>query len=343
MSRTLMVVGGASAALSVLVWLVLVAAVVDITRSDTAGRGLSQGVGGLLVIALWLTLALLLIVVHRGGPQPSWARSLLLLLVPASGAAAFVALLVSVGPAGAVRTWPLAIPVVAPLIMLGYAAWAVIPAAQAALPPTLAATIVTGVLGVLTVAPWPLYRAQSVDRARHSARMVAAMDSARSADAASTRASQEQRLSQLTPASPLWEWMEFLDGDSAVRAAAMRGIRTVSTRQADVEQLLAKRAWNVIYELPHLSIAATPAVCAGVNVFLAQAAAKFSAPEPGAPGALGRTLAYHQVDRYVPTVQWLHSQGCALDVSGVVAGVRGYPASPERDAILRGLAPVQRD
>lgn len=335
-----MVVGGASAALSVLVWLVLVAAVVDITGSDAAGRGLSQGVGGLLVIALWLTLALLLIVVHRGGPQPSWARSLLLLLVPASGAAAFVALLVSVGPAGAVRTWALAIPVIAPLVMLGYAAWAVIPTAQALVPPTLAATIVTSLLVLLSVAPWPLYRAHSVDRARHSARMAAAMDSARAAEAASTRASREQRLAQLTPASPLWEWMEFLDGDSAMRAAAMRGIRTVSSRQDDVEQLLAKRAWNVIYELPQVSVSATPAVCAGANAFLAHAAAKFSAPETG---ALGKTLAYHQVDRYLPTVQWLYSQGCALDVSGVEAGVRGYPASPERDAILRGLAPVQRD
>ena len=79
-------------------------------------------------------------------------------LVPASGAATIAAVeILSQGTEWPVR-WPLAIPVLAPAMLIALALWSCAPSLHARMPgPALGGFALT-MLALLSVAPWPLVR-----------------------------------------------------------------------------------------------------------------------------------------------------------------------------------------
>jgi len=74
--------------------------------------------------ALWVVLALMLIVAGITGSMPRWVRILAVVVVPMAAAAFFTALDM-VSPE---QPWPLAIVVLLPLLIVFYAFWARLPA-----------------------------------------------------------------------------------------------------------------------------------------------------------------------------------------------------------------------
>jgi hypothetical protein len=293
------------------------------------------------VIVLWLLLSALVLIVSSAGGVPAFARGAALLLLLASGAAAFAAVNLAARTPGSGRPWPLIVPVGAPLVIAAWLCWQVMPAVRQAISPKAASGMAGLALLALSIAPWPLVRTRARARAAEMSRDAAANDSARVAQETADRIAVAARFDRLTTATPLWNWLEFLRADSTVRAAALEGIRTLPSRQHDAESRLAGHAWSVIYELPQLSLEATPAVCEGARQFLREAAGKFVAPGTDGPG---RTLDFHRVDLYLPALQWLVAHDCDVEAerARIEAGVRSYPPSDERDRLLVALARARR-
>jgi len=302
---------------------------------------MAQGYAGITVIVLWLLLAILAFIAATGGEMPSIAKGLALVLVPASGAAAFVAIDLAASSAGTGPQWPLVIPTAGPLVIMAYAVWATVPAIRSAIPPNVAGAIAGGTLLVLSIAPWPLVKARGKEESERSARNAAAYEVERTRDEGEARQEALARYEKLTPASPLWLWMEFLEGDSALRSSAIGRIGAVPSRQADAEQMLGRGVRDLMYHLPYLSLTATPALCEGARGIARAASARFVPPREG---ELGYTLEWHRVDLYLPSLEWLVENGCQLDaeIAAIEAGVRAYPDSPQRTSYLASLASLRR-
>ena len=110
------------------------AAAFDLNASDAAGNGLAYVWAVFLSIGLWVVLAALMIVAAVKGLLPGWTRWAALLLTPACAAGCLGALELATHR----LKWPLAIPVLAPLLVVAALRW---PAAWAP-------------AAVLAVVPW---------------------------------------------------------------------------------------------------------------------------------------------------------------------------------------------
>ena len=115
--------------------------------------GLEAAIEGLfLTAALWIVLAIMIIVGAAMGSMPGWAGGLAGILVPASGVANFTA--VDMGSRG--MPWAIVLPaVLAPLIAF-YALWAGWPRLHAALPAERTSVAVWASIFVLSVATFVL-------------------------------------------------------------------------------------------------------------------------------------------------------------------------------------------
>jgi hypothetical protein len=141
-------------ALTILLWIGVVAIAATINQSDAAGNGLSFSFGVLLAGALWILIAVLLLIVGLTGLMPRNDRFAALLLVPASGAAAIAAFnLLRVRAVPAV--WPVAIIALAPALAIGFSVWASWPTIRARVAAETVSPMVWGMLLLLAIAPWP--------------------------------------------------------------------------------------------------------------------------------------------------------------------------------------------
>ncbi|HUQ83094.1 MAG TPA: hypothetical protein VM076_18225 [Gemmatimonadaceae bacterium] len=77
--------------LALVLWAATVANALTIKSSDAAGNALSQAFGALMAIALFVLLAVLLVLAAVRGAMPGWMRIAAIVLVPASGAATIAA------------------------------------------------------------------------------------------------------------------------------------------------------------------------------------------------------------------------------------------------------------
>src|ERR1043166_924074 len=94
--------------------------------SDPAGNGLTQSFTFLTTTALWVFLAALLITARMKGAMPGWASAAALVLVPASGAAALVAVNLLTDTFYKSK-WQMMIPTLAPALIIMTALWPLIP------------------------------------------------------------------------------------------------------------------------------------------------------------------------------------------------------------------------
>lgn len=137
-----------------LVWLATSGMVLALRQSDMAGNSLTYSFASLAAVVLWVLLAIVMVVAVLRGEMAGWARWAALVLVPLSGAAAVQAIGVvfrnRVPLAGAMMV----VPILLPLLIAGYAAWALVPAWRARVPAEPWAAVVWGLVGLLSVVPW---------------------------------------------------------------------------------------------------------------------------------------------------------------------------------------------
>ncbi|MGH7712617.1 MAG: hypothetical protein ACREOG_15100 [Gemmatimonadaceae bacterium] len=329
--------GSVLLAIACLLWLGLVAAVLTLNSSDPAGNALSYSFAMLMTIALWILLAILLLLAGAKGAMPRSVALWALVLVPLSGAAAVASLVLLEGRVDTLAKWPLAVPVLAPLLIMLYAAWSLYPAWRATVPPNAANAAVWGGLLILSLVPWPAVLRSPAERAKAQEAFEAQEERA----AALKREENLAKFRQLTSESALWDWLQFTTDGNELRDSAFAGIQRLQRRQADAEELIMRGEDLPMMELRHLDLSVTPRFCGIAVEFLRKDAESFR-PTTTDPKPLA--VMPYQIDRHLTTMHWLEAHGCDCDVAvkayATTAGL--YPASPERARFIAQLAELRK-
>ncbi|MGH7693421.1 MAG: hypothetical protein ACRENH_00490, partial [Gemmatimonadaceae bacterium] len=278
-------------ALSCLLWLVLVATVATLSASDPAGNALSYSYAILMTIALWILLAVLLLIAGGRGAMPGWVAWCALGLVPLSGAAALASINLLQGRMDTLAKWPLIVPLLAPLLIMLYAAWSFYPALRSSVPPNVANMGICSALVILALLPWPSLRGRAAQRAE----VAQQLQTDEEREMLQRREENLARFQQLTQDSPLSDWLEFTVDGNELRDSAFAGIRRLERRQADAEEMIARGVDLPMLELQHLDLAITPRFCGIAVDFLRKDA---EALRPGASDPKPYAVMAFRIERH---------------------------------------------
>ena len=341
MSRAMTVFGALVLLLTTILYVGTVANLTTMHGSDPAGNALSQAYAVFMVIGLWILLAALLLIAGLRGQMPRWAPLAALLLLPASGAAALAAVQLLADTFYRAK-WPIVIPAVAPLLVIGFALWAYLPALRHAVPAAAASSISWSIVLLLSVAPWPAV----AYRARHGAADRAKAEAVWKAEEPRRLEAERQRnlaaFHKLTSESELEQWLAFRIPGNTLREQALEGIRRLPRRQADAELMIRRRLDYLWEDMPELDLVATPVICDGARAFLRQQREDIRPARPSDPPSFA--VMVERVEPYLPTMQWLVDQhcDCEAELAALAATVRIYPDSPERNRFLEALTRIRR-
>ena len=336
MKRSVSVLNLVLLVLAGLLWLTMMAMVATINESDAAGRGMSYGFAFVTAIALWVALAILVLLAASRGVMPGWLKPAALVLVPLSFAAALATISVLNGRGNEVAGWPVVIPAAMPLLILSYVIWTMSPSIRTAFAPALMESGVWGVVLLLSLIPWPLLQAKkrrdAATQATYEARAKASEDSAAQ--------SLESGFDSLTPETPLREWLAFATAGNDMRERTLEGIRALPNRQAEAEALTGDDVAMLMYELRNLGLEATPALCRSANDLLASHAESFRAK---AATTARYEIEGSAIERYLFAMQWLAGNRCDIEraLAAYDGVVRLFPGSPDREQFLTRLASLR--
>jgi hypothetical protein len=209
--------------LILLVWVVQLATLADLGRSDAAGNALGEAFAAIEIIVLWTLLGILLIVCGVSGRMPWPAALAAVVLLPASGFAAVIALNLLADHQAPPFLWPIITPALVPPIVVGFGFWTLLPAMRATIPAGVASGIAWGATLILCIAIWPMVQVRE-HVLEHEADL---------------RAKWAEDFAKLAPDAPLWQWTPFLDTrDEARQEAVLQGIRKLERRQPETEIML---------------------------------------------------------------------------------------------------------
>jgi len=321
--------------LTLIAWAAVVANSATLNSSDPAGNALSSAYGVFLVLALWILLAILMVVAGLRGGMPGWAKPAAVLLVPGSCAATLVATNLMSGQPG--LRWPLLLPVLAPFLILGYAAWCYFPGIRSAVSPVGAGALAWGTLAVLSLLPLPALASRNRE-AHVNQRRIDADGEAEAARQQQQRAEQEQAAFRNLPdTARLWDLMPFTWDGNILREQALERARSLPTRQADAEQMLADGHGFPLLEVQELNLSPTPSFCARATSLLVKHAEDWRTTVEQPPAYEARA---EKIEQYLGAMGWLKASGCDLApvIDATEATVKGYPGSPGRQLFLEALA-----
>jgi hypothetical protein len=281
------------AALCGLLWMVIAPSLAGLSSSDPAGNAMAQGFAGLGLILLWILLSILALIAAAKGTMPSWARPALL-LVPASGVAAFTALELLSRPGNPPWLWPMLIPTFVPPLIVSYCLLALLR------PPITGprAAALLGAIALLSAAVVPLYAIRSASVAQEE----------------NTSASQRATIASLPADAPLWEFMPFLDAsDQRIGNEARERIRALPRRQADAEAMLVRGDFPLGY-LGSFALDLTPSLCEKARALLRR---RVEPLVPATPGAKPYSAVEPEVRAAWSAMYWLVGYGCAVDAESL--------------------------
>lgn len=332
------IIGALLLTVTLFVWLGLIANLTRLHDSDLAGNGMAVAYGLFLTIALWLLVGSLLLFAGWKGEFPALARVFLFVLYPLSGAAAIGALYLM---AEREIRWPLAIPFVAPLLLMLVALWSYLPSMRNAVPAALLHAVVWPGLLAASISPWKAVMERSERTAARRREMDASREQQRMEAQQQQRKETLARFEKLTGDSPLWQWQEFAGNHSELRTKAFERIRLLARRQADAEAMLQRGMQFPLVELPNLGLQPTPAFCEAAREHLTENA---RAIRPAALTPAPYPVIADRLEIYLPGMEWLVNNGCNLN--GVLREMEttasAYPPSPDREVFLARLASLRR-
>ncbi|HLY89557.1 MAG TPA: hypothetical protein VKQ27_11295 [Acetobacteraceae bacterium] len=276
------------------VWAALVATLSSLGDSDPAGNGLEQAFAGFEIILVWILLAILLVVAGvQGAMTPPGVASAVVLL-PASGVAAAVALGLLADRATAPFVWPIVVPAVVPPVVVAFGFWALMPSLRAAVPARFAVGGAWGIVLLLCVAMWPLSLVR--DRAVQQA--------------VDEQARWSAELAAMKADAPLWEWMRFLETRNRLDIdRALERIRALERRQSDAEVMLDREDFPLRY-LGSLDVRITQAICDKARGMLMR---QVRALVPQTANAQPYSDVADKVAGALSAIQWLVGYGCPCE------------------------------
>jgi hypothetical protein len=288
-------------------YLAMVGSLTGMNETDAAGRGMAMGFGAIFGAALWLVLALLLLIAAINGAMPTMGKIGAAVLLPLSAVAASVAAdLYSQG-----ADWTFVIVLVLPLLLAGYALWARVPALHPALPP-LQTTTLLGSLAVLlcvaSLAGMQFASAAAPSPAAQAAAEKASAEALRQQEEAGIKREAEA-FAKLGPDSSLRDYLLYLPGGDSRSRDALAGARQVKSRQADAVALLNAGRLEALTDLFRLDLQPTPDLCQAYDNALANAASQVTKARSD---YLSIAI---DLEQQLPNIKWLVAGGCNLDGS----------------------------
>jgi hypothetical protein len=282
----------------------MMSCLVDAPGGDAFGRGLALAYAAFLGAALWLVLAAALIVAAVKGRMPVWAAIGLVVLLPLSCVAVWMA-----GDAvGRGDSSALLIPALLPPLFALYALWARLPALHG----TLGAGVVSAVVGAaiifLTATPFvSATRAALPNPARDArlAELAKQQEEQQAKERQAARERDEAEFASLGPDSPLESYLIYLHSDT-YGARALAGIRQLRNRQADAVAMLEKGRLFDLWDLRELDLSPTTDLCQAYGLALAGAAGRVSKTQSN---YLGVAI---DLESQLPNIKWLIANRCDL-------------------------------
>jgi hypothetical protein len=302
----------------------------DMHGSDAAGNSMGQAFTLLLSIGLWVLLAVLLIVTAVKGGGPAWWNVAALVLFPVCAVANFVSISLLMDGFYTAK-WPLAVPVLAPLLLT-----------LVAMRPMTAPVVAWGALAALSLFPWPTYVYRALygqrDRERAAAEQQASEPQRREQDRLRRLAAFEK----LDDNSPVKSWLEFIHEDGELRARAFAGIRKSPRRQADIEQMMRDGFTYVVRDLPDFDLQATPPICEGTRRALREIVADMQ-PSLNSSGPI-YLIADDRIQGYRRGIEWAVEHGCECgpELAAVEEAIRHFQDTEIRREVLGFLEKLQK-
>jgi len=293
-SQAPIVAAGGLSGLILLFWIAQLPGLSSMGGSDAAGNAISQALAALSVGALWLALAVLMLLACAKGEMPKAAAVAALVLVPASGVAAFMAADLLATPHLAPFRWPILIPALVPPLIVAFSLWALLPPLRKAIPAPIAAGVTWGATLLLCLAMFPMQQA----RQRVVGDIIAKREKADAAYAA------------LPADAPLWDLAPFLDAPNQITVnAVVDRMRARANRQSEAETMLARGDFPLRY-LGRIDLDPTPVVCEKARALLRQRAASLASPKPGTEPYL---KIFGEVNDAIAAMRWLVGYDCSCN------------------------------
>ena len=284
-------VAAAVSVLALLVYAAMIATLTELSSSDAAGNAYAQAYGAIEIIFLWILLGALALIAAVKGEMPKWASPAAAILVPASGFVAFAALGLLSRPYQPPHLSPLIIPAAIPPLVIAYCFWALLPSLRSKIPARPAGIAVWGLVFLLCAAIVPLGTIRNAADER---------------DAAVIR-KYEVDYAKLPADAPLWDWVPFFNTSNAPKSGeAFARIRTLDSRQADAETMLARGDFPLRF-IGELDLTPTPALCDNARAMLRKRVAPLVLATPNAKPY--RDIAGEVADA-LPTLKWLIGYDC---------------------------------
>ncbi len=281
-------------ALALVIWALMVATLVNLTGSDPAGNALAQAYAAIELVALWLLLGVLAVLAAAKGTFARPAGIAALVLIPASGLAAVLALGLLSEPRLTPYRWPIIIPALVPPLVIAFCLWTVMPRWRTAMSDRRANAIAWGgtlILG-LAIVPMVLLRDQAEER-------LVALEQ-----------TQEAAFANLPTEPALWDLTPFLITSRATKSAeALQRARQLDRRQNDAEVMLERGDFPLLY-LGSLDLTPTPSLCDKARDLLRRRVEPLVLKN-------GDTKNYKEIATAVTgaaaAMEWLVGYGCAAD------------------------------
>jgi hypothetical protein len=290
--------------LAAVLYAAMMSCLVDAPNSDAFGRGLALAYGAILGTALWIILAVLLIIAAVNGRMPVWAILGLVVLVPLSCIVMwFAGDAYARGDSSAI--WVAAL--LPPLFAL-YALWARLPALHTIFRAVPTSAVLGAAIAYLSVAPLvAMTRAALPDPVRDARLEEAgkAQEEQRAQEGQAARDREEAQFASLGPDSPLASYLIYLSS-MAYGERALAGIRRVRNRQADAVLLLQQGRLADLRELWGFDVAPTEELCQAYGEALAGAAGKVT------KARTDYLMTAIDLELQLPNIKWLAASRCDL-------------------------------
>lgn len=301
---------------------------VDTPGNDAAGRGMAQAFAAIFGVALWLVLAILLVVAIVKGQPPVWAVAIAVVLLPVTA--------VGVAMASGRGGW-IEIAAALPPLLVAYLLWLRVPRWHR---PAIGLGL-AGVTLLLALVPVALAlqaaRPDPVREARLEAERKARQDE-EERQAKAQREADAARFAKLGPDSSLKDYLDYAQS-GAHAAEARRAMRLVKSRQADAAALLQAGRILDLPDLLELDVDATPELCQAYGAALS-----------GAATAVDKRVrsdyltAAIELERQLPNIEWLVGERCDLvaPLGRLEANVRAVSDSSRMTKFADTLAKLAR-
>jgi hypothetical protein len=274
-----------------LLWLLSLATLASLGKSDAAGNAIGQAYAAIQIIALWSLLTIVTVIAGIKGGAPKPATVAALIIVPASGFVAMAAADLLARSHLSPFLWPILIPAaVPPLVVI----WCFV----ALRIRTRIADIALGALPAVILAVCLLIQPLSLMR-----KGVDDVETAR-------LQKYDEDLARVPAAAAIWEWTPFLDTrDDTKRAKVLDSIRGLEQRQAQAEQMLDRGDFPVGY-LGFFDLDPTPALCDKARNLLRKRLVPLALKTPNSRPYSDVAV---QVSDAVAGMSWLVGYDCSCD------------------------------